>query len=656
MDHHDHHSAHHSMGEDDAALFLRRFWYTTVLLVPLLLVSNVGVKFLGVPDFGGRQYIGFSISVIIFCFSLIFFEHASHEIKARQYGMMTLVSLAVASGFLFSVASTFIPAFGGMEFFLEISTLIWVLLFGHYLEAKSTAVAGSALQEVAKLLPKNAHLATGQDVPIDELKVAQIIIVKPGEKVPADGQITEGKANLDEALVTGESKPIAKKTGDQVISGSICLDGALTIRVEKVGLESAVGQIQKLVEAAQTTKPQLQHLADKVASLLTFVALGTAIATVLIWTLVIGQTFAFSLTLAVTVLVIACPHALGLAIPVVSTTATAIALKNGIFLKSLKKLEAARSISVVAFDKTGTLTEGQPAVTDVVAEDKNELLAIAAGLEAGSSHPLGQAITNQAGALKIAAKKVVNFRNIAGQGVTGQIDGRKYRLGNEKILVGKTLPEDLQNQLQELSGQGKTVVILADDEKTLGLVAIADKIRPESKAAVSSLHARGVKVAMITGDNELVAKYVAGELGIDTYFAGVLPEQKYLKIKALQDQGEQVMMVGDGVNDAPALIQANVGVAIGAGTDVTVEAGDIILTKNNPADIARLLSLAQKVYGKMVQNLVWAVGYNVVAIPAAAGIFAKFGLFLRPDVGAGLMAMSSVIVVVNALQLRRVKL
>ncbi len=655
MDHHGHTSGHHSMGADDAQMFLRRFWYTTFLLVPLLLVSNVGIKFFGVPDFGGREFVGFAISTVIFYFSWIFFEHATHEIKSRSYGMMTLVSVAVASGFLFSVASTFIPSFGGVEFFLEISTLIWVLLFGHYLEAKSTATAGSALQEVAKLLPKVVHLLDGEqttDVPVEQIKAGDMIVVKPGEKLPADGTILEGAANMDEALVTGESKPISKKTGDAVIAGSICLDGSLKIRIEKTGLDSTVGHIQQLVEQAQTTKPQLQHIADRVASLLTFVALGTAILTVLIWTLVSGQTFAFALTMAVTVLVIACPHALGLAIPTVSTTATSLALKHGIFLKSLKKLEAARNISIVAFDKTGTLTEGHPGVTDVVGENREEALRVAAALEAGSSHPLAQAIIAEA---KGAKAKVTEFKNLAGRGVSGTVEGNKYWLGNTEILEQVDLSEQ-KNDFERLSAEGKTVVILRDKTQVLGLIAVADKVRPESKEAVKQLHNIGVKVAMITGDNEGVAKTVAGELGIDTYFAQVLPEDKYKKIKELQDKGEQVMMVGDGVNDAPALIQANVGVAIGAGTDVTVEAGDIILTKNNPADIPKLLILSKKVYGKMIQNLVWAVGYNVIAIPAAAGAFASFGLFLRPDVGAFLMAMSSVVVVINALQLKRVKL
>ncbi len=655
------HSGHHPTMANDGNLFLRRFWYTTVLLAPLLIVSNVGVKFLAVPDFDERQYIGFAISAVIFYFSLIFFAHAGHEFKSRQFGMMTLVSVAVASGFLFSVASTFFPAFGGTEFFLEISTLIWVLLFGHYLEARSTTAAGAALREVAKLLPKEAHILDGaetRDLPIDELKPGDIVVLKPGEKAPADGQIIEGSANMDEALITGESKPISKKVGDLVIAGSICLDGRLSVRVERVGLESTVGRIKKLIESAQATKPRLQHLADRVASLLTFVALGTAVLTVLVWTLVVGQPFAFALTLAVTVLVIACPHALGLAIPTVSTTATSLALKHGIFLKSLKKLEAARNITYVAFDKTGTLTEGRPAVTDVVASGmttETELVSWAASLEQGSSHPIAKAILDYAKDKNISFKKVRNFKYLSGRGGTGEISHIQFRIGNEHVLDGLSLGQ-LRASFQRLSDEGKTVTILRSKERIHGLVAVADRVRPESKEAVESLHRMGVKVAMITGDNQGVAKYVAAELGIDSFFASVLPEDKYKKIKELQAMGETVMMVGDGVNDAPALIQANVGVAIGVGTDLTIEAGDIILTENNPADVARLLTLAKKVYRKMIQNLVWAVGYNIVAIPAAAGVFAKLGIFLRPDVGAFLMAISSVIVVVNALQLKRIKL
>ncbi len=677
---HPHHSGRHAMDENTATLFLRRFYWTTALLIPLLLVSNIGVKFLGVPDFAGRNYIGFGISLIIFYFSLIFFEHASHEIKNRAYGMMTLVSLAIASGFLFSVASTFLPYFGGMEFYLEISTLIWVLMFGHYLEAKSTATAGNSLQEVAKLLPKQAHLFHGDqlhDMPLEHLKPGDLILVKPGEKVPADGVIVEGSAKVKESLITGESKPVSKKEGQQVIAGSICLDGSLKIKIEKTGLDSTVGHIQKLVEAAHMTKPQLQYLADRVAAWLTFIALGTAILTVVIWTLFAGQTLAFALTLAVTVLVIACPHALGLAIPTVSTIATTLALKHGIFIKSLQKLEAARKINVVAFDKTGTLTEGNQQVTDFdLMEEIDEvqsvlgwalpremsieqyILSLVISLESASEHSLAQAIIYFGNQKKITQFAVKNFRAIAGAGVIGIVDGRLIAVGTPQLMQHQKVMRcaGLDGLRRNLLHQGKTVISVGIDGKNVAILAISDKIRDESRLAVTQLHDMGVKVAMITGDNEGVGAYVAGELGIDTYFANVLPEDKYQKIKGLQAEGNRVMMVGDGVNDAPALIQANVGVAIGAGTDVTVEAGDIILTRNNPADIPKVLTLSKKVYGKMMQNLVWAVGYNVVAIPTAAGIFSKFGIFLRPDVGAFLMAMSSVIVVINALQLRRVRL
>jgi len=660
LHHAGHGGSHHSMTADDATLFLRRFWWTTILLVPLLLTSQIGIKYIGFPDFIGREYVGFAISLIIFYFSLIFFEHASHEIKSRQFGMMTLVSVAVSAGFLFSTASTFLPYFEGMEFFLEISTLIWVLLFGHFLEAKSSATAGSALQEVAKLLPKEAHVLHGDeihDMPLTELSVGMTVLIKPGEKVPADGKVVEGGAQLNESLITGESKPVSRKVGELVIAGSISIDGVLKVTIEKIGQDSTVGQIQKLVEHAHTTKPRLQQLADRVASWLTFVALAVSIVTVLVWTLIAGETFAFSLTLAVTVLVIACPHALGLAIPTVSTTATQLALKHGIFVKSLKKLEAAKSVNYVAFDKTGTLTLGQPAVVDVLAEREDELMAVAASLEFSSSHPIAKSILNYAKEKNIQIQKVTNFKNLSGLGVTARVGTIQYYLGSSQLLTSNGVElGKFDRDYQKLSAQGKTVIALADSKKTLGLMAIADKIRPESLKAIESLHEMGVKVAMITGDNEGVAKYVANELKIDTYFYQVLPEDKYKKIKELQSGGSSVLMVGDGVNDAPALIQANVGVAIGAGTDVAVEAGDIVLTQNNPEDIARIIILAKKVYSKMIQNLVWAVGYNVVAIPAAAGAFSKFGIFLRPEIGAFLMAISSVIVVVNALQLRRVRI
>lgn len=649
-------------GPDAAADFFRRFLIVTVLLVPLLLLTKTGVTLLRLGDFEARRYLQFIVASGIFYFALIFFQHAHHEIKAKKYGMMTLVSLAVGAGYLFSATSTFLPALEGVEFYLEISTLIWVLLFGHWLEAKSSAAAGDALQEVAKLLPKQAHLFKNgkiEDVDLSLLKEGDTVLVKPGEKMPADGIIIKGKANLDESLISGESKPVEKGKDEEVVAGSICLDGSLEIKLSRVGENSLVGQIQKLISQAQQTKPSAQKLADRVASWLTFSALTVAILTVVVWSLVFAKPLVFALTLAITVLVIACPHALGLAIPTVSTIATTLAVKNGLFLKDLAKLEVVKNINYVIFDKTGTLTKGEFGVTAIkskIKEEKN-LLTMAASLEQHSSHFIAAAVVKLAQKQRLSLLKVADFKNFSGRGVEGKINGQDWWLGNKIFSEEKGLAlAELEKTYQELTSQGKTVILFGSSKTVLGLLALSDQIRPESRRTVAALHHLGIKVAMLTGDNEQVGKAVAKELKIDTYFANVLPEDKYKYVKKLQDQGKKVMMVGDGVNDAPAITSANIGVAVGAGTDVAVEAGDMVLTRNNPEDIAKLVILSKKVYRKMAENLIWATGYNLLAIPAAAGLFSPWGIFLRPEFGAILMSLSSVIVVANALLLRRTKL
>jgi len=691
MDHSRHDHAAMMSGPGAAADFLRRFWTVTFLLILLLLLHQRVLRFMGVGDFTLRPYLQFGLASVIFYFSLVFFEHARHEMMMRKYGMMTLVSLAVGAGYLFSAASTFLPALDA-EFYLEISSLIWILLFGHYLEARSSTAAGNALQEVAKLLPKQAHLLKDgkeKDVSLDELKENDVVVVKPGEKVPADGIIVKGKANMDEALISGESRPVEKNKDDKVVAGSICIDGSLEVRLERVGESSTIGQIQKLITQAQMTKPSAQKIADKAASVLTFSALAVGLIVLLFWTLIAGKTFVFALTLAITVLVIACPHALGLAIPTVSTIATTLATKNGVFLKDLGKLEVIKGVDYVMFDKTGTLTKGEFGVSDIVYtinpkseipaspagrrnhkqiqknnfqnsklnERQKDILQIAASLEQLSSHVIGISIVKFAARQKIELAKVEKFRNIAGKGIYGEVESRGYYIGNRALMEEYDLYINETGKIyKELSGKGKTVVFLADQEKILAVLALSDQIKTESYSAVSALHKLGVKIAMLTGDNEKVAQSVARDLKIDTYFAEVRPEDKFKHIQKLQNDGSRVMMVGDGVNDAPALTQADVGVAIGAGTDVAVEAGDVVLTRNNPEDIARLVILARKVYRKMVENLVWATGYNVVAIPAAAGIFAPWGFFLRPEIGAILMAGSSIIVVVNAMFLKKLNL
>jgi len=661
MDHH--HSEHnHDMGHGSAQVFLKRFWIVTFLLIPLVLTNEFFAGILGVGSFTLGKWISFGIATIIFGFALIFFQHALHEIKARKYGMMTLVSLAVGAGYLFSVASTFIPSLQ-VEFYLEISTLIWVLLFGHYLEARSGAVAGNALQEVAKLLPKQAHkLVNGieQDVDIIELSKGDIVLVKPGEKIPADGIVISGSANVDEALISGESKPVQKTDDDEVVAGAICLDGSLTLKLLRVGEHSTIGQIQTLIAQAQQTKPNSQRIADKAAAILTFVAGITALLTILIWTLILGETFVFAITLAITVLVIACPHALGLAIPTVTTITTSLAVKNGFFIKNLAKIEVIRKATYAVFDKTGTLTTGVFGVTDVVPlsdKTEEEILTIAASLEQHSSHIIGQSIVVHAKKEGVNLDKIEAFKNVAGKGIKAEINGNMFTVGNKAIIDEMGIKADnSEKQYSELLSKGKTTIFVANKESVIGLIALSDTIKQESYGAVRKLHDMGVKVAMLTGDNNEAAKGVAEELGIDTYFAEVLPQDKYTHIQTLQNEGNVVLMVGDGVNDAPALTQADAGIAIGAGTDVAVEAGDVVLTRNNPEDIVRLIMLSKKVYAKMIQNLVWALGYNIVAIPAAAGVFAYWGFFLRPEIGALVMSLSTVIVVLNALTLKRINL
>jgi len=653
----------HVMSHGTAQGFLRRFWIVTFLLIPLALTNEAVTGFFGVGALPFGKWIGFGIATVIFGFSSVFFRHARHEIAARKYGMMTLVSLAVGAGYLFSVASTFIPALEA-EFYLEVSTLIWVLLFGHYLEARSSSAAGNALQEVAKLLPKKAHrLKDGQEEEVDitDLKEGDTVLVKPGEKIPADGTIKKGMANVDESLISGESKPVEKQEGSKVVAGSIVLDGSLTVILSRVGEHSTIGQIQKLIEQAQGTKPRSQRIADKASAILTFVAGTAALLTLVVWTAVIGEPFVFAVTLAITVLVIACPHALGLAIPTVMTITTSLAVKNGVFIKNLAKIEVIKKADYVVFDKTGTLTKGEFGVTNImsVAEwiKEDQVLQIAASLGAHSSHVIDAAIVRHAKENNIILVDVDDFKNITGKGISGRIAGEIHSIGNSTMMEeAGVLNEQAKEAYRALQGKNETIVFLANSEKILAVVSLSDEIKKEAFQTIEKLHALGVKVAMLTGDNKKVAEGVAQELGIDTYFAEVLPEDKYTHIKSLQEKGNVVLMVGDGVNDAPALAQADVGVAIGAGTDVAVEAGDVVLTRSDPQDIARLIVLARKVYAKMIQNLVWALGYNIVAIPAAAGVFAAWGFFLRPEIGALVMSMSTVIVVLNALTLKRVNL
>lgn len=659
---HEHHDHSSMMANPEAATdFLKRFFIVTVLLVPLAIFSEPAVKYLGMPDFMLRPYLEFGIATVIFYFGIIFFKHAKMEIAMKQYGMMTLVSLGVGAGYLFSALSTFLPSVTA-EFYLEISTLIWVLLFGHFLEAKSSTAAGDALQEVAKLLPKEAHLKTRngvREVEITSLKEGDIVVVKPGEKVPADGVILKGSGNFNEAHITGESKPVEKDVDSEVVAGAISIDGSVEVKLMRVGESSTIGQIQSLIASAKQTKPSAQKLADRASKWLTFTALAVSFMTLLVWSLIVGQPIVFAATLAITVLVIACPHALGLAIPTVSTVATKLAVKNGVFIKDMAKIEVVKGADYVVFDKTGTLTKGEFGVTDVEVLEGSEkdMLSIVGSIESLSSHVIGMAIVSYVKDKKISLKEATNVKNLAGMGMRGVIKGNEYLVGNKRLMEKEgLLKTKAKKMVDKLSTEAKTPVFVANETEILGILGLSDQTKDESVQAVKELHELGVKVAMLTGDTKAVAKPVAKKLGIDTVFAEVLPEDKYKYIKELQNKGNVVLMAGDGVNDAPALTQADAGVAIGAGTDVAVEAGDIVLTQSNPQHIVRLIILSRKVYRKMLENLVWALGYNVIAIPAAAGLFIPLGFRLTPAIGALFMSASSVIVVVNAMTLRRAKL
>ncbi|OGD71923.1 copper-translocating P-type ATPase [Candidatus Collierbacteria bacterium RIFCSPLOWO2_01_FULL_50_23] len=656
------HTAHHAqMGHNFKTLF---FQTLPVTLLILLLSPNI------------QRWFGFTftfarVDVALFVLGSIvalyggrpFFSAAVEEIKNRNFGMMTLVSLAVLSGYSFSVAATFL--FPGESLWWEISTLVSAFLFGHWMEMRAVMGTTGALQELAKLIPPTANkLVEGKEVQVQtsELVKGDKVIIKPGEKVPVDGKIIEGESSVNEAMITGESKPVFKKMGDEVVGGTINNDGALTVEITKVGAESALAQITNLIKQAQTTKPSVQRLADKAANVLTLTAITVGTGTFLYWSLIDPQGAIFAATLAITVIVIACPHALGLAIPTVTTITTQVAARVGILIKDIKALEISRRLNWVVFDKTGTLTKGEFGVDKIIptaGQTPDEVLRVAASVDTLSQHSIAKAVVEEATTKKIGLSKVEGFNSFPGRGVEGKIDGTKYLLGNEALMKEKEIKlDELKNQIAAEINEGKSFIWVAEDGKTeaLGVIVLSDVIREESRQAIAKLHEMKIKVAMITGDNESIAKSVAHELSIDTYFAGVLPGDKVNKIKELQKDGSIVAMVGDGVNDAPALTQANVGIAIGAGTDVAVEAGQIILIKNNPLDIVKIIELSRKTNTKMKQNLAWAAGYNILAIPIAAGVLYRYGILLRPEWGALLMSASSVIVVFNALTLKRVKL
>jgi len=652
-DQHDHHGHHAHMAAD----FRNRFWISLILTLPILVLSPMLQKLVGLQEaigFPGDVYVLFAFSSAVFWYGgWPFLKGLLKELQSLQPGMMTLVAVAITTAYLYSSAVVF--GLTGKMFFWELATLVDIMLLGHWIEMKSVMGASKALEELAKLMPSDAHKlmpdGSVKDVPLGELAVGDKVLIKPGEKVPADGVILSGESFVDEAMLTGESTPVAKKTGGKVIGGAINGEGSLTIEVKGTGKDSFLSQVIDLVKQAQESKSKTQDLANTAAMWLTIVALGGGVITFLIWQVLTGQDFAFAIERSVTVMVIACPHALGLAVPLVVAVTTALAAKNGLLIRNRVAFEGARKLQAVIFDKTGTLTEGRFGVTEtlVLSDDIDEetLRSYAASVDAHSAHPIAKAIA-------AASEKILpveGFNSITGKGAEGRVEGKDVKVVSPGYLRDQNIDRPDQ-RVEPLQAQGKTVVFVLVDGKLKGAIALADIIRSEAKQAIAALKALSIQCMMLTGDNKATAKWVSEQIGLDEYFAEVLPQDKAAKVKEIQARGERVAMTGDGVNDAPALAQADVGIAIGAGSDVAVETADVILVRSNPLDVVAIVELSRATYRKMIQNLVWATGYNVVALPLAAGALYVWGVLLTPAVGAVLMAASTVIVAFNARLLR----
>ncbi len=641
-------------------IFKTKFWVSLVLSIPLVLYSDMtqAIFHWSAPTFPGLPYIELAIASFIFFYGgWVFIASAWRELQAKSPGMMTLISLAITTAYVWSVYAVF--AGRSDTLFWELGTLITIMLLGHWIEMRAVSGANSALKELSKLLPDTTEVVRGDHteiVALSELKEGDVILAKPGGKIAADGEVVEGESSVDESLATGESKPITKRAGDAVIAGTVNGDGMLKIKVTKIGDQTFLAGVMRLVAEAQSSKSRLQVLSDRAAFWLTFVAVGAGVITVIAW-IAAGAGTAFAIERLVAVLVIACPHALGLAVPLVASISTTKAAKNGFLVKQRIALEAARNIDVVLFDKTGTLTKGEYGVTNVWpigAKDEREVIRLAASVDAYSEHPVAKAIVANAHEKQIQLAEIKDFTRIAGKGAQALIEGVIVTVGGAGVIEGKniSLPPEIETEHKK----GKTIIYVLRDGVLVGVLALADVIREESREAIKTLKGMNVEVAMITGDADDVAAWVAGELGITEYFARVLPDQKAEKVKLLQSKGKRVAMVGDGINDAPALTQADLGIAIGAGTNVAIESAGIILVKNDPQDIPKIITLSRLTYTKMMQNLWWAAGYNIVAIPLAAGVLAGQGILLSPALGAVFMSLSTVIVAGNAMLLRGRKL
>jgi len=642
-------------------MFANKFYISLFLTIPVVLYSELPLRLIGwtAPTFPGSSYIGMLLGSIVFFYGgWVFLVGAWRELRAKLPGMMTLISIAILAAYLFS-AYAFLA---GLEhtLFWELTTLITIMLLGHWIEMRAVQGAQGALKELSKLLPDTAEVVHGKEthpIALEKLKTKDIVLVRPGGKIPADGKIVEGKSDVNESIITGESKPVHKTVGNEVIAGTINGDGILKIEVTKIGKDTFLAGVQRLVAEAQSSKSRLQMLSDRAAFYLTLIAITTGIVTFIAWFVFAKAGIVFSIERLVAVLVIACPHALGLAVPLVASISTTMAARNGLLIKQRLALEAAREINTILFDKTGTLTKGEYGVDKIwaiEAKDETEVLQLAASIDAHSEHFIAKAIVEEANKQKVAIKDVKNFGRIPGKGVKAELNGQEISIGSLTLVEERKaeLPTEIKTAIAKESRQGKTIIFVLEGSRVMGTLALGDVIREESRQAIQDLQKNGLKVAMITGDSEEVAEWVSQELGIDEYFSKVLPEEKSAKVKLLQSKGQKVAMVGDGINDAPALTQADLGIAIGAGTNVAIESAGIILVKDDPRDIMKIIRLSRLTYSKMMQNLFWATGYNLIALPLGAGVLSSQGILMEPAMAAIFMSLSTVIVSINAVLLR----
>ncbi|MFZ1626002.1 MAG: copper-translocating P-type ATPase [Gammaproteobacteria bacterium] len=640
--------------------FRRRFWVSLLLTPPVLVLSPMIQDFLGLREtlsFAGSDYLLLGLSSVVFFYGgWPFLTGLASELAKRRPGMMTLIALAITVAFAYSAAV--VLGLAGKMFFWELVTLVDVMLLGHWIEMRSVMGASGALDALVRLLPSEAHrVGKGgvfEDVPVTEIRPGDHLLIRPGEKVPIDGIILSGQSSFDESMLTGESRPVEKKAGAEAVGGAINGEGAVTIEVRKTGDQTYLSQVIDMVKRAQESRSRTQDLANRAALWLTYIALGAGALTLLVW-IALGFGFPFALERMVTVMVISCPHALGLAVPLVVAVSTQLTAQNGLLIRDRAAFERARNLQAVLFDKTGTLTEGRFGVSDIVTladTPEEEVLVWAASLESQSEHPIARGIVASAGKRGLTLRSISGFRNLTGQGAEAIVDGRSVKVVSPGYLRAHQY-QIASDQLETLGGQGKTVVYVMLDEQPVGAIALADIIRPESFDAVKGLKTLGIRCMMLTGDADAVARTVAGELGLDEYFAEVLPADKAKKVRELKARGLSVAMIGDGVNDAPALVESDLGIAIGAGTDVAIESADVVLVRSDPRDVFAILALSRATYNKMMQNLLWATGYNAIAIPLAAGIAYNWGIIMTPAVGAAFMSLSTVIVAINAKLLQR---